>query len=415
MTERPFLFDATRLISRSWTARRPTGIDRVCYAYLDRFGAQAQAVVQHRGMFRVLTPRHSDMLFDLLAFPDTEFRRGFMSFAPRALAQGVRDDGDRGAIYINVSHTDFDLPSHVGWAQRSGVRPVYLIHDLIPLTHSEYCRPRAVRRHRGRVINALHMAAGIIVNSRATEQELIAFARRERLPLPPTLAAPLAGAALNRRPRAGTMASTPPYFVCVGTIEGRKNHIMLLQLWRRLAERMGQDTPRLLIIGQWGVQSEAVRAMLRSSPQLHRHVSVMNRCGDEELGDWIAGAQALLMPTLAEGFGLPLVEALRLGTPVIASDLPCFREIGQGIPAFMDPFDIIAWEELVCAFAHDHPERQRQLQLMPTFRPQTWDDHFQEVANWFGTLPQPSPARAPRPAAQPLNAASAFDRAIRSQ
>ncbi len=386
MSESPILFDVTRLISRSWTRRLSTGIDRVCYAYLDHFRSRAQAVVQHKGMFRILTQRHSDTLFDMLRGADGPFRRRMAAFAPAALARGATRIDGHGATYVNVSHTDFDLDSHVMWGESCGFRSVYLIHDLIPITHAEHCRPHAVRRHRGRVTNALRHASGIIVNSSATADELTNFSSREKLTAPPLLVAPLAGASLSSY--ADTPAADEPYFVCVGTIEPRKNHLMLLELWRAMVARLGKDAPRLVIIGQWGSNSDAVRARLREGGGLAGRIQMVEGCDDVALGQWVAGARALLMPTLAEGFGLPMVEAMRLGTPVIASNLPCFREIGEGIPLLLDPLDPSAWEGAVLDFTGDHAERQRQLARLRTYRPATWDCHFSEVDRWLEALPQ---------------------------
>lgn len=393
--QRPYLFEATRLISRSWTRRRSTGIDRVCYAYLDHFRDHAQAAVQVRGVLRVLTPTHSDELFDMLQGADTAFRSKLAAFAPHALINAASQIDGEGAIYINVSHTDFDLSRHTRWVARSRVRPTYLIHDLIPITHGQYCKERAIARHRGRVVNALRNAAGIIVNSEATAHELAAFSAQEGLQQPPVLAAPLAGADLPKSP--ASVAPSTPYYVCAGTIEGRKNHILLLQLWHRLIEELTDRTPQLIIIGQWGVNSEHVRAMLQGSAALRRHVTVLSRCSDGELGQWIVGAKALLMPTVAEGFGLPLIEALKLGTPVIASDLACFRETGQGVPILLDPSDSDAWFRMIRSF-DNHPERARQLASMASYRPPTWDGHFTAVEAWFSSLPQPpSAARTAQP------------------
>ncbi|WP_336980705.1 glycosyltransferase family 1 protein [Altererythrobacter fulvus] len=387
MSERPLLLDVTRLISRSWTGRRSTGIDRVCNAYLDHFAPRAQAVVQHRGVFRILTKRHSDALFDMLREDDAPFRRRLASLTPAAIAAGKSHVDGHATTYINVSHTDFDLDSHVRWSQACGFRSVYLIHDLIPLTHGEHCRPHAIRRHRGRVQNALRHASGIIVNSAATANDLAGFSTREKLPSPPVLVARLAGASLAVRPSA--LGTQEPYFLCVGTIEPRKNHLMLLDLWQNLAARMGKTAvPRLIIVGQWGANSGAVRQKLQDCAGLGDRVLLLENCGDAALGDWIAGARALLMPTLAEGFGLPMVEALRLGTPVIASDLPCFKEIGEGIPTLIAPHDIAAWDRAILDFMADSPERLRQLALLRAYRPTSWKSHFAQVDNWLPTLPQ---------------------------
>lgn len=387
MTERPILLDCTRMIARSWSARVATGIDRVCDAYLRHFRTRARAVVQHRGMFRTLSVADSDRLFDLVQGPDWSFRSRMMTFAPMALARGSVLPSGGSSHYVNVGHTDFDLESHWRWTHAGGLRPVYLLHDLIPLTHAEFCEEHAVRRHRGRVIGALRSASGIIVNSRATQVELERFAANEKLPVPPVLASPLAGAALTRGAAMGEH-SGHPYFVCLGTIEKRKNHAMLLRVWRRLLDRLGAKTPRLVIIGQWGVRAQTVRDMLRNDPRLAAHVTILNHCEDRDLARWMGGAVALLMPSIAEGFGLPVSEALRLGVPVIASDLACYRETGQGIPLLLPDSDCAAWERAIMEFANGHPARQRQLAAMRGYRAPSWAEHFADVDRWMNALPQ---------------------------
>jgi len=383
----PVLLDVTRLISRSWTGRHSTGIDRVCYAYLDRFGHHARAVVQHRGVHRVLSKHHSQTLFALLRGPDRLLRCRLMAFGAKALAWNAADVQLRDAIYLNVSHTEFDLQSHISWTRRHAMRPVYLIHDLIPITHADYCRPRAVTRHRGRVVNALHHAAGIIVNSHSTAQDLAAFARLHDLPVPPLLAASLAAATLPVPPADTRPPQAHPYFLCIGTVERRKNHGMLMELWSRLIAAGRKDLPDLVIIGQWGANSARLRARLQNDPELCTKVRVLDQVRDCDLSKWITGARALLLPTLAEGFGLPLLEALALKTPVVASDLPCFREIGQGIPTLLDPLDESAWEAIITDLTPDSPEYLAQAQRMHRFKAPHWDDHFASVESWLAGLP----------------------------
>ena len=97
-------------------------------------------------------------------------------------------------------------------------------------------------------------------------------------------------------------------------------------------------------------------------------------------------ARAVLLPSFIEGFGIPLVEALQRGTPVIASDLPVFHEIAGEIPLYLDPLDGQRWETAICDFLTDSPERQRQLAAIPDFRPHSWEDHFNRVEVWLSEL-----------------------------
>lgn len=307
-----------------------------------------------------------------------------MALLPQVIASSCRQIDGRGAFYINVGHTDIDLARLLDWTRRSNVKPIYLIHDLIPLTHSEFCRVEAIERHRGRVINALFSAAGVIANSRATAAELESFGRHHGIALPPILSAWLAGAALAT-PQVVPL-KTGRHFVCVGTIEGRKNHFMLLKIWQRLVARLGTSAPKLVLIGQNGAEAGHVQNLLDRGIGLRDHVEILSRCPDAELGQRIRSARALLLPSFAEGFGLPVVEALSLGTPVIASDLPCFREIGQGIPTLLDPLDAIAWERMIMSFLEHSPEQLRQLRMLKSYQPPTWASHFAAVEDWLEQL-----------------------------
>ena len=178
-----------------------------------------------------------------------------------------------------------------------------------------------------------------------------------------------------------------PGFVALGTIEARKNHMLLLDIWAKLAARKQGTVPKLLLIGQRGWECDAVFARLATDP-LHRgSVIELNDCSDEEAFGHVARARALLFPSLAEGFGLPLIESLAIGTPAIASDLPVFREIGQGVPDLIDPADADAWLKAVEDYADPGNARRRaQLQRLKAFRLFTWGDHFATIGPWLTKL-----------------------------
>ncbi len=369
---RDILLDVTRLVSRSWTSRQSSGIDRVCYAYLKHFRPRALAVVQHRGVVRVFDARRSERLFDLLLGPTRGFRRKLLAFAPGALADPVPEARLAGMTYLNTSHTDFDLAAHHDWVTRSGVRAVYFIHDLIPVLHPEFTRPHAVKRHLGRVREALRHGSDIVTGSHVVARDLAAFAKREGLDCEAPLVAPIAGATFNG---AGDQAGAP-FFLAVGTVEPRKNHRLLFEIWRGLASRLGEATPKLVLVGQRGPLTGDILAPL-GDPAIAAHVEWRACCDDAQLAQLMASARALIMPSLAEGFGLPLVEALELRTPVVASDIPIFREIGQGAPLLLDPANPGAWAEAVATMASTPRPPAKP------FDAPTWRAHFARLESWL--------------------------------
>ena len=384
MVEREFLFDMSRLVWRAWTGRLPTGIDRVCLAYLDHFGPRSQAVVQRKELRMILSPSQSDQLFSLLRQRGKGFRRSVTVLLAQAAARGPIKRAGNSRVYLNIGHTGLDAEGLTTWLARQGLKPIYLIHDLIPITHPEFCRGGEPKRHLARMRHVLQSAHGIIGNSAATIADLAAFAAATKLAMPVSLVAWL-GADEQVLPAPIKLPSRP-YFVIIGTIEARKNHLLLLHLWERLVTRLGNAAPQLLIIGQRGWEADRVFALLDHSTCLKGHVRELGRCDDPTMRAYLDGARALLMPSFIEGFGIPIIEALQRGTPVIASDLPVFREIAGSIPDYVDPLDGEGWERAIMAIAVDGPERTRQLAAIPSFRAPDWAEHFALVERWLKKL-----------------------------
>jgi glycosyltransferase involved in cell wall biosynthesis len=178
----------------------------------------------------------------------------------------------------------------------------------------------------------------------------------------------------------------------VGTIEPRKNHLLVLHVWQRLAERLGARTPRLVLIGQPGWECEHVMRMLERAPALREHVERHERCSDGELHRWLRHAQALLFPSFTEGYGLPVLEALQAGLPVIAADLPVYREFAGNFPEYLDPLNASAWLEAVEAYSDSANRRRvRRVEALAGFRGPTWPEHFARVDELMHRLGRPSP------------------------
>jgi glycosyltransferase involved in cell wall biosynthesis len=327
----------------------------------------------------------------MLLDPVKGFRTNFAAWAPGALLSAKPNGAPSGLPYVNVSHTDFDLPRHWNWIKQSDLRGVYFVHDLIPILHPQFSRPHAVNRHLGRVRGALKCADLIVVSSNMVASDLRAFARSESLPVPPIAIAPIAGEAFEpthqpKRQRQPLSPHPRPYFLCAGTIEPRKNHRFLLDVWRKLASNMGAKTPRLIIAGQAGPLTGDILAPLKTEPALTASTEWREDCSDGELANLMGNASALLMPSLAEGYGLPIVEALRLGTPVIARDGAIFREIGQGIPDLIDQNDADTWAAKIAEHAATPANAQAKAARAARFNAPTWGDHFRKVDAQIASL-----------------------------
>lgn len=374
MTAPDISIDVTRLVLRAMHGRLPTGVDRVCLSYVNRYST-GRAVLRQGGIGKMVSKAESAKLFDLLLSSPDDLPRRLCARTIRSLltpAKQLEPDG----VFFNVGHSGLDDPAYIGWLRRNRLRPVFMVHDLIPITHPEYCRAGEAQRHERRIAAMLRCGAGLITNSKATEHVLRRHADTQGLPMPPAVAAPLAGVSLPGG-RDQPMLDAP-YFVMLGTIEPRKNHALMLKCWRMLAEQwQSGPMPRLVLIGQRGWNVEHVDSLLNRGAAAQTFVVERSRCSDTELATWLRHARALLFPSFAEGYGLPLAEALAHGTPVIASDLPVFREIAGDIPDYVNPLDGIGWLAAIASYARDDGERRAaQLERIRRFVPSTWDQHF---------------------------------------
>lgn len=274
-----------------------------------------------------------------------------------ALKRGVdpRSAAPRGAVYINVTHYPLESARHVAWLDaRADVKPVFYIHDLLPILTPETFWRGEPERHARRLALLARRGAGAIVSSAATAEDLIAHMRSLGRPDLPIHTAPPPVAPLFRAPcPPDPRLSGVSYFVVCGTIEPRKNHALLAKVWRRLVADAGAATPKLVVVGKRGWRCEVIVAAL-SDPALGGAIVQVEGLPN---GGWralLAGARALLAPSLGEGYGLPLAEALASGTPAICSDIPPFREIAGTTVPYLDPRRPEEWLSRIAAF----PERR---------------------------------------------------------
>lgn len=385
----PLLLDVSRLVWRRWSGLRATGIDRICYAWMEHFNSRAQAVVIHRYGQAILPVHTSQALFSLLSAPD-QGRRDVPRFRTALARLAIRRGGhlrDRlpgnGRYWLNPGHTGLDKPGVAAWCRRRHLRPVHLVHDLIPITHPQFCREGEKERHVRRMRTVLETAHAIIANSAHTLGMLRAFAGDEARDLPPAI---VAWPGTPKLPAIDPQPDPDPTFVILGTIEGRKNHAMLLSLWQRMIDARSAPVPRLVIVGRRGWQADAVFAQIDSGVFGDRVVEA-GPLDDSAIARLLSGARALLFPSYAEGFGIPLTEALACGVPVIASDLPVFEEIGQNIPELLPPDDLLAWQEAILDYAQPESKRRAaQLAKIKSFHAPDWPAHFDRIDRFLAAL-----------------------------
>lgn len=285
----------------------------------------------------------------------------------------------RGAVYLNVGQLEVFRLCLSWLSRRPDVLPVFMIHDLIPLELPEHHLEIGIRLHRRIVGNTAEFAGAIIVPSKAVAgsvRKAVAEAGRrdvtihaETLAVGPEFTGPFT---------ADPELPATPYFVIVGAIDSYKNHLLTLRIWRELVRSM-PTPPKLVIAGSPGVTADEVMTFLASEPGLRETVMLSSGLSTAALRQLIAGARALLMPSLAEGFGLPIIEALAQGTAVLASDIPAHREAGRGGEVtYLEASDEDAWRRAIVELSMTQVRQPAGL-----YQPKTWDDYFGGISGFL--------------------------------
>ncbi len=392
------VFDISRTISSTGRGFL-TGIDRVERAYLEhflkaptpvlflaRFNAQF-ALLNQQSMRELYTFIAQDGPWDKPKFNTSRSRQRHRKTASiqatvRRLAtswpflgRGLKAHAPNGFIYLNVGHEKL-VPSLWRQLRRAGaVKIIAMIHDLIPIDFPQFTPPKSTARFASRMRALTQNADYFIYNSSDTEQRMQHWFEKWGARVDGRVVL------LGTNPLPFTDHPPPsdkPYFVCLSTIEPRKNHKLLLDIWAEFHTTLPEGKiPYLHIVGRRGWLNEEVFNTLDSAPFMGRTVFEHSEMPDEQLGSLMKGARALLFPSFTEGFGYPLVEALQMQVPVICSNLPCFHEIAGSAPTYISTENRSGWRERIRVTATSDGislELSKKSPELPT-----WKAHFHNI------------------------------------
>jgi glycosyltransferase involved in cell wall biosynthesis len=216
------------------------------------------------------------------------------------------------------------------------------IHDVVPWTHPETLTPRGVRWHRAMAARAHKYADAVVVDTHAVAQELSEyFDFGDRIRVVSAAVGSALKLPVDAEARAIELKLPERYLLAVGTLEPRKG---LEPLIKALALPQTQDLP-LLIVGPEGWGDVDVSSIARDAGLAEGRVRTLGYLSDADLAVVQSRATAFVFPSLAEGFGLPVLEAMSLGTPVIHSDIPAVIEVAADAGIMVERGDAAGYPE----------------------------------------------------------------------
>lgn len=303
---------------------------------------------------------------------------------PRPAAHPELEIGEwpRGAVFLDMEaawHNPRSRAELLPELSAAGLSSAMVVADVLPETNPEWFENAPASLFRAHLGAHLRQSNPFLCISQSTEAALRDVAQRIgiRRELDCVVITPGANLPVSADGALPTMLEGQRYVVTVGTIEPRKGHLTLLDAFDRVTDEVPDLA--LVIVGRagWG-NDEIVRRIIR-----HRHagsrVLWFDQVSDELLASLYRNAFVSVTPSLHEGFGVPVVEALAAGVPVLASRAGALPEAGGDFAEYFEPGDTDALAELLqrhSANAWWHESRRR---LLADYRPPSWRDTARQV------------------------------------
>ena len=270
--------------------------------------------------------------------------------------------------------------------KRQGVRIGTFVHDLIPITHPEFCERPLTEVFKAYVFRVLSLTDFIVTFSDHSGRQVHEFFAKNNLPCIPvktvrsahkTWEPPRHGGAIS--PAVARLTKND-YVLYVSTIEIRKNHIYLFRIWKRLIEQFGRNTPRLVLVGRPGWRVNDLMDQLKSTANLNGNIIILHNLSDTELAALYKLALFTVFPSFVEGWGLPVGESLMFGRPCVASNASSVPEVAGDFVEYIDPVNDHDGYEKIRRFVEDRDYlEERARRIKNEFRPREWGDVAKEM------------------------------------
>ncbi|WP_395944855.1 glycosyltransferase family 4 protein [Brevundimonas sp.] len=380
-------FDVTTLMNNNG---RVTGITRVemCLTHDMLNRSNVNFIAWHQTAGRFFKPDRELVNFiDGPSYKDLDYDRiEFIEFLPRGSKLLIQGN----AWLQNESYVD-DLDVLVS---RSDIDLTLLIHDILPVSHSQYFATDQVKSFEKCLDRMVGIASRFLVDSEATATELRAYLLKHRGKAPSIEVIRLGDGFQGGAPAVAVSQSKLPdvvrtalnegrFVLSVGALSPHKNRRLLYDVWGRLYEELGDDTPTLLIAGGTagaGPEGEQLAERLKRDERTKSHVHIVHGLDDAALELLYRRSLFTVFPSLCEGWGLPVAESLLNGKICIASSTSSMKEIAPDCTDLLDPLDTLAWVESAMLYAGDAKARSaREAFIRKNYRPTPWSETVDQL------------------------------------
>ncbi len=258
-----------------------------------------------------------------------------------------------------------------------GVKVVTYVYDIIPVNYPQFCHLNTVFNFLNYIGAVIRHCDHIIVSAEATLRSVDKLCDKLGvLRLPGSVS--WLGADLKNEESEGTLDARVKdvigqtrYVLMVGTIEPRKNHRLILDAFD---SRLFGEGYALVIAGRIGWDSEETEQRIKEHPLYKKQLYLLEGLDDANIAALYRNAVCVAVPSFEEGFGLPIIEAFQHKTPVLASDIPVFNEVGGRGALYFAPDDPDAFTGAFHKLADEETVYEEKKKEIEGYEAVSWDE-----------------------------------------
>jgi glycosyltransferase involved in cell wall biosynthesis len=285
-----------------------------------------------------------------------------------------------GDVYVSLGlDWDYKHMHHLYVLKRDyGVRHVLMCYDLIPYLFPHLCVGDVAAYFAKYFADLCWSAHHVLCISRNSQRDLVDLTREIDVPAPPTsvlkLGSEMRAPELDKVGPVVRGLMAREFVLFVSTIERRKNHEVVYRALLRLLEA-GEDPPLIVFVGMvgWGVAD--LMSDLRLDERVNKRIVILDRVNDDELAVLYQHCLFTLYPSLYEGWGLPVAEALAFGKFCVASRTSSIPEVGGDLIDYCDPWNAQEWADTIRRYVQDRASlAARSRRIQQDFRSISWEE-----------------------------------------
>lgn len=310
--------------------------------------------------------------------------RGVSRFGPRGLVDRI---GPARSRAVSFGPTDTVLVLGAGWSSPSlqaaladqkhaiGIQIYQLLYDLTPILLPQCFGAGFTEKFTRYLFEAMSISDGLIAISERSRSDALRFCDDLLISPPPIevfrLGDELPGS--DGGPEAIEPLKDSEFVLSIGTFEARKNHLLLYQTWK-LAAEAGRSLPRLVIVGRVGWAAGDTLLAIQNDPLVGESIQVLHDVSDRQL-DWLYDECIFaIYPSLYEGWGLPIAEALARGKLCLASSAPAMPEVAGDLIDYFSPYSAAECLSLVERYLDPLVREAKANVIRNAYKPTSWDD-----------------------------------------